>query len=110
MAAVYSQGREAAQSAADTFGIRHVVGSIDELVRHPDVDIVLVLTTGPQHEEAVRAAIAAGKTVYCEWPLTPDSKTSAELLDLPPKPVLQTIFRTHPRLPPPLRSLNALLL
>jgi predicted dehydrogenase len=37
----------------------HAVGSIDELVRHPDVDIVLVLTTGPQHEEAVRAAIAA---------------------------------------------------
>src|SRR5580704_14457757 len=53
MAAVYSQRRDAAQSAADTFGIRHVVGSIDELVRHPDVDIVLVLTTGPQHEEAV---------------------------------------------------------
>jgi len=52
MAAVYSQRRDAAQSAADTFGIRHVVGSIDELVRHPDVDIVLVLTTGPQHEEA----------------------------------------------------------
>src|SRR5258708_10122360 len=70
MAAVYSQRRDAAQAAADTFGIRHVVGSIDELVRHPDVDIVLVLTTGPQHEEAVRAAIAAGKTVYCEWPLT----------------------------------------
>jgi len=65
MAAVYSQRRDAAQSAADTFGIRHVVGSIDELVRHPDVDIVLVLTTGPQHEEAVRAAIAAVKTVYC---------------------------------------------
>ncbi len=58
--------------AAGTFGIRHVAGSIEELVRHPDVDIVLVLTTGPQHEEAVRAAIAAGKTVYCEWPLTPD--------------------------------------
>src|ERR1700730_4647161 len=33
MAAVYSQRRDAAQSAADTFGIRHVVGSIDELVR-----------------------------------------------------------------------------
>src|SRR6202171_4611728 len=39
MAAVYSQRRDAAQSAADTFGFRHVVGSVDELVRHPDVDI-----------------------------------------------------------------------
>src|SRR6202023_2012491 len=34
MSAVYSQRRDAAQSAADTFGIRHVVGSIEELVRH----------------------------------------------------------------------------
>ena len=109
MAAVYSQRRDAAQSAADTFGIRHVVGSIDELVRHPDVDIVLVLTTGPQHEEAVRAAIAAGKTVYCEWPLTPDSKTSAELVDLAAKAGVQTILGTQRRFAPGLRYLKDLL-
>ena len=109
MAAVYSQRRDAAQSAADTFGVRHVVGSIDELVRHPDVDIVLVLTTGPQHEEAVRAAIAAGKTVYCEWPLTPDSKTSAELVDLAAKAGVQTILGTQRRFAPGLRYLKDLL-
>jgi len=109
MAAVYSQRRDAAQSAADTFGIRHVVGSIDELVRHPDVDIVLVPTTGPQHEEAVRAAIAAGKTVYCEWPLTPDSKTSAELVDLAAKAGVQTILGTQRRFAPGLRYLKDLL-
>src|SRR5258705_3643272 len=51
MAAVYSQRRDAAQSAADTFGIRHVVGSIDELGLHPDVHILLVLTQSPQHDE-----------------------------------------------------------
>src|SRR5260370_38697800 len=68
MAAVYSQRRDAAQSSADTFGIRHVVGSIDELVRHPDADIVLVLTTGPHHEEAGRPALAAAKTGRCAWP------------------------------------------
>jgi hypothetical protein len=51
MAAVYSQRRDAAQSAADTFGIKHVVGSIDELVRHPDVDIVLVLRACREHED-----------------------------------------------------------
>jgi predicted dehydrogenase len=87
----------------------HVVGSIDELVRHPDVDIVLVLTTGPQHEEAVRAAIAAGKTVYCEWPLTPDSKTSAELVDLAAKAGVQTILGTQRRFAPGLRYLKDLL-
>src|SRR3979490_2249496 len=71
MAAVYSQRRDAAQSAADTFGIRHVVESIDELVRHPDVDIVLVLTTGPQHEEPVGAGMARGRAGCREGPLAP---------------------------------------
>src|SRR6202166_1131223 len=72
----------------------------------PGVDIVLVLTTGPQHEEAVRAAIAAGKTVYCEWPLTPDSKTSAELVDLAAKAGVQTILATQRRFAPGLRYLK----
>jgi len=43
------------------------------------VDQVLVLTTSQQHEEGIRAAITAGKDVYCEWPLTPHAAKSAEL-------------------------------
>lgn len=61
ISAIYSQRQESAQAAAEQFGIRHVVGSLDELVSHPEVDLVIVLTTAPQHEDAVRAAIAAKK-------------------------------------------------
>ncbi|WP_288823995.1 Gfo/Idh/MocA family oxidoreductase [uncultured Paraburkholderia sp.] len=59
-----------------------MVQSVNELVNHPEVDLVIVLTTAPQHADGVRAAIAAGKAVYCEWPLTPDVDTSKELVDL----------------------------
>jgi predicted dehydrogenase len=109
MTAVYSQRPDAAQSAADSFGIRHVASSIEELVNRPDVDIVLVLTTGPQHDEAVRATIAAGKAVYCEWPLTPNSKTSAALVELADEAGVQTILGTQRRFAPGLRYLKDLL-
>src|SRR6476660_2409298 len=69
--AIYSQRKEAAKAAATEYGIAHVAESLDALVRDPLVDQVLVLTTSQQHEEGIRAAITAGKDVYCEWPLTP---------------------------------------
>ncbi|WP_420994172.1 Gfo/Idh/MocA family protein [Cupriavidus sp. 30B13] len=82
LAAIYSQRREAAASAAREYGIAHVVDSLDALVDHPEVDMVVVLTTAPQHEQAVRAAIGAGKDVYCEWPLSTSTGTSQELVRL----------------------------
>jgi hypothetical protein len=78
ISAIYSQRLDAAHDAAAKYNIKNVVASLDDLVNHPDIDLVLVLTTGQQLEVAVRAAIAAGKTVYCEWPLTPSAKASAE--------------------------------
>ena len=47
--------------------------------------------------------------MYCEWPLTPDSKTSAELVDLAAKAGVQTILGTQRRFAPGLRYLKDLL-
>jgi len=41
----------------------------DELVRHPDVDVVHICTPNSRHLELAAAAIAAGKHVVCEKPL-----------------------------------------
>jgi len=79
LSALYSQRADAAADGAATYGFRHVVDSVDALVNHPEVDLVVILTTAPQHEEGVRAAIAAGKDVYCEWPLTLNVKIAREL-------------------------------
>src|ERR1700676_4153451 len=80
--AIYSQRKEAAMAAATEYGIPHVAESLDALVTDPLVDQVLVLTTSQQHEKGIRAAINAGKNVYCEWPLTPTAAKSAELAAL----------------------------
>jgi predicted dehydrogenase len=108
LSAIYSQRADAAQEAAQKHGIKHVVKTLDGLVRHPEVDLVLVLTTGPQHEEGIRAAIAAGKDVYCEWPLTPDVKTSAELVALAHVAGVRTILGVQRRFAPAFRYLRDL--
>src|SRR5580704_9577267 len=77
--AVYSRSQEKADAVAARHGITYALNSLQELVQHPEVDFVIVLTPAPHHEEGIRAAIAAGKDVYCEWPLTPSKTLSQEL-------------------------------
>jgi predicted dehydrogenase len=42
------------------------------MVSQPDIDVVAVTVKVPHHRELVSAALAAGKAVYCEWPLGRD--------------------------------------
>jgi predicted dehydrogenase len=100
LTAVFSQRRDAAATVAERYGFKYVVDSLAELVEHPEVDLVIVLTTAPQHEEGVRAAIAAKKDVYCEWPLTPQVQTSAKLIDLAKEAGVRHIVGLQRRLAP----------
>src|ERR1700712_3148383 len=80
--AVSSRRVETAQDIAATFGIPHAFSDYHQLVGHPDVDMVIVLPPAPQHAAVAKAAIAAGKDVYSEWPLTVSTAESEELLRL----------------------------
>ena len=70
---------------------------------------MVVLNTAPQHADTVRAAIAAGKDVYCEWPLTPSVDTSRELVRLAAAAGVRTIVGLQRRLAPHSRYLGDLL-
>lgn len=52
-----------------------------EVVHHPGVDAVMVCTPTVFHREAVLAAVAAGKPVFCEKPLAPTQDVVEELCD-----------------------------
>ena len=107
--AVQARRREAAEAAAREFSIPHVVASEQALVSHPEVDMVLVLNTAPQHAHTVRAAIAAGKHVYCEWPLTVSSATARELAQLAKKAGVRHVVGLQRRLAPHNRYIHDLI-
>jgi predicted dehydrogenase len=80
--ALASRSMVTATALAETFGIPNAFGDFRLLIEHPDVDLVVVLPPAPEHATVVKAAIAAGKDVYCEWPLTTKTEDSEELLML----------------------------
>ena len=80
--AVSNRKLETAQETAGQFHIKHAFGSEQALINHPDLDLVAVVAPAPEHARLVKQAIAAGKDVYCEWPLTTSTADSEELLSL----------------------------
>ena len=66
---VASSTAESAAAAAEALGIPRSYPTVGALVEDPDVDLVVVTVKVPHHRELVDAALAAGKAVYCEWPL-----------------------------------------
>lgn len=67
---------------ADDFKIRHAFDNADELVSHPDVDLVVVLAPTPEHGRLTQKVIEAGKDVYCEWPLSTTTAQSEQILEM----------------------------
>jgi predicted dehydrogenase len=80
--AISSRKKEVAEEHAAQFKIRYAFDDEQALITHPDVDLVVVVAPAPEHARPVRAAIAAGKDVYSEWPLTTKTSDSEELLAL----------------------------
>jgi predicted dehydrogenase len=70
VAAVGSRDAGRAAALADQLGADRSWGSYEELARDETVDAVYVATPHAQHAEVVLPALAAGKAVLCEKPLT----------------------------------------
>jgi predicted dehydrogenase len=71
-----------AAAAAARFGIPNAIGGFhyEQLLAHPDVDVVHVASPNRLHAEHALAALAAGKHVVCEKPLAMTSQETAKLV------------------------------
>lgn len=69
LAAVATHTQETADAAAKAFGAKSAYGNAADLIRDPNVDLVVVCIKVPDHRDLVLSALAAGKHIYCEWPL-----------------------------------------
>ena len=71
---------EGAARAAHQYGFEKSSGNWRDVIADPSIDVVSITTPNTLHREMALAAIAAGKHVHCEKPLSPTLKDSWELV------------------------------
>jgi len=82
VAAVGSRSQAGADRFAATHGIARAHGSYADLVADPAVDVVYVATPHPQHAEAAKLALNAGKHVLVEKAFTLNAAQAEEIVAL----------------------------
>jgi predicted dehydrogenase len=79
---VYSRSEERGAAFRQRWGIPASTTSIQAAAQHPEVDTVVVGLPNHLHEEAVAAAVAAGKAVLVTKPLARNAAEARRILDL----------------------------
>ncbi|MDI1443155.1 Gfo/Idh/MocA family oxidoreductase [Polyangium sp. 6x1] len=107
--AVSTTRRASADEAARRFGVPHAFDRAEALIEHPDVDLVVVSVRAPLHAGIVRAAYAAKKHVFCEWPLGISLDETADLARRAESAGVRTFVGVQRRFAPGVRYLRDLL-
>ncbi|MGB7405904.1 MAG: Gfo/Idh/MocA family oxidoreductase [Pacificimonas sp.] len=98
--AVAASDARRADKYAEAHDIETALGSYDELIAHPDIDLVYNALPPSQHARLSIAALKAGKAVLCEKPFAMDAGearmmvAAAEVAD---RPLIEAFhYRYHP--------------
>jgi predicted dehydrogenase len=79
LTAVCTTRADSAEAACRAWGARLAFDDYRKMIASPEVDVVAVVVRVPSHYAPTKAALEAGKQVYCEWPL---GRTTAEAIEL----------------------------
>src|SRR5438034_598679 len=109
IAALSAHNMESARAAGEAFGVSAVFTDHEQLVAQPDIDVVAVTVKVPHHRELVSAAIAAGKAVYCEWPLGRDLDDARAMAALAARRGVRTVVGLQARQAPAIEFVQQLL-
>jgi predicted dehydrogenase len=107
--ALSATNAESARAAGEAFGVAAVFAHHEDLVVQPEVDVVAVTVKAQHHRELVSAALAAGKAVYCEWPLGRDLEEARSMAALAAKQGVSTIVGLQARQAPAIEFVQGLL-
>jgi predicted dehydrogenase len=107
--ALSASSPESARAAGEAFGVGAVFSDHEKLVTQQDVDVVAVTVKVPHHRELVSAALAAGKAVYCEWPLGRDLDDARAMAKLAEQGGLRSIVGFQARQAPAIEFVQQLL-
>jgi predicted dehydrogenase len=103
----HSEG--SARAVSEAFGVGAVFSDHEQLVTQPDIDVVAVTVKAPLHRELVSAALAAGKAVYCEWPLGRDLDDARVMAALAAEHGVRTVVGLQARQAPAIEFVQDLL-
>ncbi len=67
--ALSTTNQASADAVRGKFDVERSYSDYHQLLDQDDIDLVVVTVKAPNHQELVTAALNAGKSVYCEWPL-----------------------------------------
>ncbi len=107
--ALSAHSAESARAAGEVFGVGAVFSDHEQLVAQPDIDVVAVTVKVPHHRQLVSAALAAGKAVYCEWPLGRDLGDARAMAALAAGQGVRTVAGLQARQAPAIEFAQALL-
>src|SRR6266478_6626142 len=79
LTAVCTTRADSAEAARRAWGARLAIDDYRKMIASPEIDAVAVVVRVPSHYAPTKAALDAGKHVYCEWPL---GRTTAEAVEL----------------------------
>src|SRR2546430_1615296 len=107
--ALSAHNAESARAAGEAFGVSAVFSDNEQLVTQPDIDVVAVTVKVPHHRALVSAALAAGKAVYCEWPLGRDLEDTRAMAALAAERGVRTVIGLQARQAPAIAFVRQLL-
>ena len=79
LTAVCTTRADSAEAARRAYGARLAFDDYRKMIASPEIDAVAIVVRVPSHYAPTKAALEAGKHVYCEWPL---GRTTAEAVEL----------------------------
>ncbi len=92
LVAVQSRDRAKAEKIARDFGAKYACTTVEEILALTDLDAVIVASTPNVHYTQAKAALASGRHVLIEKPMTFTAAESRELVELAAKSNLQLLI------------------
>src|SRR5246500_2277965 len=109
LTAVCTTRADSAEAARRAWGARLAFDDWRKMIASPEIEAVAVVVRVPSHYAPTKAALEAGKHVYCEWPLGRTTAEAVELAALAEANGLVTAVGLQARVNPALMHLKELL-
>jgi len=106
---VYDVQAEATAGVREQFGVETIFRDLEELLSHPEIEVVDVATHPDVRPALVRQALAAGKHVLAQKPFAHDLETARELIEEGERLGLLVAVNQNGRWAPPWRAATLLI-